>query len=221
MQTPITAKKLKDHFNYSWWKYALLLVLAIMGWSIFYTITSPKTPENKKIIVGVYSAGFDSNLSAYMQQLQEEQFPEMQQMEPMFILPDVQQGAMILTTRMASKQCDLYILPRQEFQSWASQGAFLPLETAMPELVAELKEAGVGLSRGYTSGKETSEEHLYGIPCRDLPSSLYYLWTDPTDMYISIFVHNGNDENVLHFTEAFVRDLLKEPPVNTETESSE
>ena len=47
MKTPITKKRIQDHFSYCWWKYALVILVSFMGWSIFYSITAYRPPEEK------------------------------------------------------------------------------------------------------------------------------------------------------------------------------
>lgn len=212
METPVTKKRLHDHFTYCWWKYGLLVILAFMGWSIIYSVTAYRPPEEKKVIVGVYSAGSDSTLAAYMQEVQRIHLPDMEKVEPMYILPDEAYGEMILMTRIAANECDIYVLPSAEFQNWASQGACQPLEEVMPELIADLEEAGISLSRARRLNSQIDEKHIYGIPCKDLPGADSMLWTDTSDMYICLFHDTGNDDNVIKFMDVFVRDLMNEPP---------
>lgn len=213
MQTPVTRKKLQDHFTYSWWKYGLLCILAFMGWSILYATTAYRSPQEKTIVLGVYSAGSETNAVTYMQQVQQIHLPDMEVVEPMYILPDQQYGDMILMTRVAGNDCDVYVLPTQQFQSWANQGACQPLDVVAPDLIAELEDGGISLSRGRRANGETGEKHIYGIPCRDLPGADHLLGMNTDDMYICVFHNTGNDENVLKFLGIFVRDLMNEPPV--------
>lgn len=212
METPMTTKRLQDHLGYCWWKYVLLVIISVLGWNIFYSVTAYRPPEEKKVIVGVYSAGSEQNLAAYMQQVQATHLPDMERVEPMYILPDEAYGDMILTTRIVANECDIYILPGAQFQNWAAQGAFMPLDEVLPGLESTLTEASVSLSRGRRTNNNTNEKHLYGIPCKDLPAAMNMLWTDTSDMYISVFHNTGNDENVLKFMDVFVRDLMVEPP---------
>ncbi|MBQ7850276.1 MAG: hypothetical protein IJ343_11170 [Clostridia bacterium] len=220
VQTPLTKKRIQDHLAYSWWKYGLLIIIAAMGWNIIYSMTEYRPPEEKKVIVGVYSAGSDTNLAAYMEKVQQTLLPEMEDVSPMYIMPDEAYGDMILTTRIVANECDIYILPGTQFQNWAAQGAFMPLDELLPELEAELTEAGVSLSRGRRQNTSTGEKHLYGIPCKDLPAAMEMLWTDTSDLYISVFHNTGNDENVLRFMDIFVRDLMKEPAPTAEPAST-
>lgn len=213
MKTPLTKQQVQNHFTYSWWKYALVILLSVMGWNIIYSMTAYRAPEEKKVVVGVYSAGSEGNLTGYMLDVQRIHMPDMEEMEAMYILPDETYGDMILTTRMVANECDIYILPGTQFQSWAGQGAFQPLEEVLPDLVSTLEDAGVSLSRGRRLNTDKNEKHLYGIPCKDLPGAMNMLYCDTSDMYICIFHSTENDENVYKFMDIFVRDLMNEPPV--------
>lgn len=212
MKTPVRQKQLKDHFTYAWWKYGLLVLLAVFGWSIIYTMTTAPVAEEKKVVVGVYSPGSEKNLAQYMQDVNLIHMPDMEQMTPMYILPDAAHGSMILLTRMAARDCDIYVLPGEEFQSWAAQGAFAELDLELPGLIADLEAAEISLSRGRRQNEATGEKHIYGIPCRDLPGALDVLYTDTSNMYICVFKQNENPDNVLKFMDIFVRDLLNPPP---------
>lgn len=210
MKTPLTKKRLTDHFTYAWWKYALVLLLAFTGWNLIYSMTQPRVPEEKKIIVGMYGMGTSYYLDDYMLEVQREHLPEMEDVSPMDIMPDETYGDMVLTTRIIANECDIYILPTTQFQNWAGQGGFQPLDEVLPELVADLEEAGISLSRGRRQNSETGEKHLYGIPLRDLPSAQKLLFTDTTDLYLCVFHKTGNDENVLKFADILVRDMMDE-----------
>ena len=213
MKTPITKEKLQNHFTYSLWKYALLAVAAIFGWNIIYSVTAYRPPEEKKVVLGVFSYGEDTNINAYMEQVRLDLMPDMEEMTAMYIMPDETYGEMILTTRVAARDCDMYVLPRTQFQNYAAQGAYMPLEEVLPDLIADLEAAGVSLSRGYRANDETGEKHQYAIPCADLPGMQNMLQCDTSDMYIGVFFSTGNDENVLKFFEQFIRDMMVEPTV--------
>ena len=81
--------------------------------------------------MGVYSASSDVNASDYMAQVQRIHMPDMEQMEAMYILPDQMYGDMILMTRVAARDCDIYVLPGEQFQTWAAKSSLL-----VPPLVA-------------------------------------------------------------------------------------
>lgn len=211
MKTPVTKEKLQNHLSYSWWKYALLALVAIFGWNLVYSMTAYRAPEEKKIILGVYSYGSEANINAYMAQVRQELLPEMEEMETMYIMPDQAYGDMILTTRFAARDCDIYVLPRAQFQGYAAQGAFMPLEEVLPDLIADLEATGVSLSRGNRTREDTGERHQYAVPCADLPGIQQMLQCDTSDMYVSICFSTGNDDNVIAFFDQFIRDMLLPP----------
>lgn len=214
MKTPITKEKIQNHITYSLWKYALLAVVAIFGWNIIYSMTAYRAPEEKKVVLGVYSYGSDTNINAYMEQIRVDLMPDMEEMFAQYIMPDATYGDMILSTRIAARECDIYVLPRSQFQGYAGQGAYMPLDTVLPDLIADLEAAGVSLSRGYRTNEETGEKHQYAIPCADLPGIAPMLQADTSDMYIGVFYETENNENVLKFFEQFIRDMMIKPEVN-------
>lgn len=215
MKTPVTKEKLRNHLTYSSWKYILLAALAIFGWNIVYSMTAYQPPEEKKIILGIYAYGDDVNITPYMEQLRQEILPDMEDVSAQYIIPDQTYGDMILMTRIMAQECDIYVMPRTQFQSFAAESAFMPLEEVLPELVADLEAAGISLSRGYRTADETGEKHQYGIPLADLPGMLPMLQCDTNDMYICVFFDTGNDENVLKFFDRFVRDMMVAPQTDT------
>jgi len=217
MKTPVTKEKFQNHIHYSLWKYALLALVAIFGWNLVYSVTEPQIPEEKKVIAGIFAYGEDERISAYTEKVRLEYMPDMEDISAQYIMPDEMYGDMILSTRVAARECDIYILPRAQFQSYAAQGAFMPLEEVLPELVTELEAQGISLSRGFRTNDELGEKHQYGIPMADLPSALPTLMCDTSDMYASIFFYTENDENVIKFFDRFIRDMLLEPAPVEET----
>ncbi len=211
MKTPVTKERIQNHLTYSLWKYVLLAVAAVFGWNIIYSVTAYRPPEEKKVVLGVYAYGEEERINTYMEEIRQELLPEMEEMNAIYIMPDETYGAMILSARIAARECDMYVLPREQFQSYAAQGAYMPLEEMLPDLVADLEAAGISLSRGYRTYEETGEKHLYAIPCAELPGMQSMLYTDVSDMYIGVFFSTGNDENVLTFFERFIRDMMVEP----------
>lgn len=209
MKTPLTRQRLRNHLTYGWWKYALLIGLAIFGWNLIYTVTRYRAPEEKKVTINLYVFGDQQALDAYMADVNVHLMPEMEQMDTLFTTMDDTYGDMILSTHLAAAEGDIYLLDRSRFQQSAVAGAFLPLED-QAELMAMLEEAGISLSQGWRTEAETGKKHLYGIPCAELPGMAAYVY-DPSDCYMSVLISNGNDENVLRFLEIFVSDLLAEP----------
>ena len=214
MKTPITREKIQHHLTYSSWKYILLIVAAVFGWNIIYSMTQYQPPEEKKIVMGIFSYGDEVNILPYTERIRAELMPDMEEISAQYIMPDEAYGDMILSARIAARECDIYVLPRTQFQNYAAQGGFMPLDEVLPDLIADLEAAGVSLSRGLRTNDELGEKHQYGIPLADLPGVMSMLMCDTRDMYICAFFDTGNDENVLKFLDQFVRDMMIEPVQN-------
>ncbi len=211
MKTPVTREKLRNHLTYSLWKYVLLAVAGILGWNLIYSATEYQPPDEKKIILCLYSYADPANLNLYMENVRLEQMSDMEDISVHVITPDDMYGDMVLSTRVAVRECDIYLLPRDQFQGYAAQGAFMPLEEVLPDLVADLEAAGVSLSRGYRANEQQDgEKHQYAIPCDDLPGLSAMLGLPTDDLYLAIFCSTGNDENVIEFFDIFVRDMMNE-----------
>ena len=107
MKTPVTHERLQNHLTYSWWKYVLMMVLVIFFWSILFTTTRYRPPEEKKVIVGVYGAGNQTALDAYMEDARQLLLPDMEEMNTQFIMSDETWGSSVLMTRMTARECDI------------------------------------------------------------------------------------------------------------------
>ena len=211
MKTPITKEKIQNHVHYSLWKYVLLAVIAIFGWNLIYSVTEYQPPDEKKVIFGVYAYGDEITMNEYMEQVRQTLMPDMEEMAVNIIMPDEMYGDMILSTRIAARDCDIYLLPRTQFQNYAAQGTFMPLDEVLPDLIAELESAGVSLSRGNRANEELGgEKHQYAIPAAAMTELQNMLMVDVSDMYLCVFFETGNDENVIKFFEQLVRDMMPE-----------
>ena len=215
MKTPVTRERLQNHLTYSWWKYVLMMVLVIFFWSILF-----RPPEEKKVIVGVYGAGNQTALDTYMEDVRQLLLPDMEEMNTQFIMSDETWGSSVLMTRMTARECDIYLLPKDLFQTYAQQGVFVALEETMPNLVSALESRGISLSRGWRTDSDTGEKHLFGIPCADLPYLDTFLYPTADSYYACIFRANGNEENVQAFFDYFIRDMLNEPPAEAAEEAA-
>lgn len=208
MKTPITQEKIKNHLTYASWKYILLIIVALFGWNLVYSVTEYQPPDEKKVIFGVYAFADEVGINSYMEQVRQTHMPDMEDMSASIIMPDEMYGDMILSTRIAARECDLYLLPRTQFQNYAAQGAFMPLDVVLPDLIAELEAADVSLSRGNRTNDELGEKHQYAIPTAAMTELQNMLLVDISDMYLCMFFETGNNENALKFFDHLVREML-------------
>ena len=79
-EMPVTMRKIRNHFQYSFWKYLLLIVIAMFGWNLIYTTTRYRSPENLK--VEFYAEGnvmASDALQELANQIHREVMPEMEE----------------------------------------------------------------------------------------------------------------------------------------------
>ncbi len=191
MKTPINATTLRQHWHYSWWKYVLIIAVSLLMWNLIYSMTAPRTPDDEKLDIYIYGFGNEETLQAYMRRIHEEHFPDLKEINAMFITED-EYGPMVLSTRIAAGEGNLYIFPRDTFQSYANQGVFIPLED-MEGVVEMCESAGLKLERGWRKNQETGERHLYGVPVSSFKSlrSIYA----SGEMYMCLRIMNPNEED--------------------------
>ena len=208
MKTPLNARNLKHHLAYSSWKYILVLAAGIFLVDLLFTVTAPRIPEDKKVDFEIFGFADSEALNAYMEKVRTDQMPDMESMSCIVNYPDDTYGAMVLMTRVAAQEGDLYLLPREDFLSFAANGAFLALENEA-SLMSVFNEAGLDLRRGWRTLSDSDETHLFGIPADMLPglSSLCFA----ENGFLTVLQAGGNTDNTLKFLEILCRDMIQPP----------
>ena len=217
MKTPVNKETLRQHLNYGWWKYAIIVLAAIFGWSLVYTMTAYRAPADKKVDFYVASGyGDQEALIAYMENVRQTEMSDMEEMGAVVLINDDTYFIMQLSTYIAAGEGDVYLLAAENFQSYASAGSLLPLEN-VPEVMDYVNAAGIDPGKGWRTESETRERHLYGIPARMLTGLDEYS-VPIEDAYLCVTVNNGNDENSLKFLGILVRDMFRAPETATPTD---
>lgn len=215
MKTPITAKRIRQHWQYNWWKYALLVCLTLLGWNLIYSTTAYRPPQDKVVDVYLYGYDMDGGMQAYLDGVRAEEMSDMEQMDWVVITPDDTYGSMVLSTRVAANEGEIYILPKSFFQNYATQGWFLALED-VEGLVETLEGEGVNLERSWRMNTETGERHLYGVPLSALPGLAAHV-ACTEEFWVCVSVTGQNDENAVKLLQILVRDMLEAPETPAET----
>jgi hypothetical protein len=200
--------------TYSTWKYALMAACVIFGWSLIYTTTAYRSPQNKRVDVYIQSNTASSELiEAFLEPIWKETIPEMETVNGVSMSTiDDYTTSMQLMTYMAAGEGDIYFLTEQYFKSFAPNGSFLELD----DLVANgvIQADGVELSKGYVAYVEEYDDndrpvktsrHLYGIPLDSFYGFMSGMQLDNRGLYAVISVNNQNDENVIPFFNALLQ----------------
>ena len=210
MKTPITKARLIQHWTYSWWKYVLLVALCLFGWNIVFTTTEYRPPEDKKVMTYIYAAGEEPAFKAYLDAVHEAEMSDMEQVGAYFMMLDETYGDMQLMTYMAAGEGDLYILPKEKYQSQAGQAFFVPLED-QPGIDAMTEQYPNVMERAWRKGGEDTDgqRHLYGLPLSAMPGFARYLYTGANEYYLCMAVNNQNDENTMKLLQILMRDMAQ------------
>ncbi|MBR3107339.1 MAG: hypothetical protein IKH30_09175 [Clostridia bacterium] len=213
IKTPVNQETLKHHISYNTWKYVVMAVCVVMGWSLIYTTTAYRSPQDKRIDVYIQSnIGSQQMIDAFLEPVWKQTVPEMETVSSV-VLTDVDDytTTMQLMAYMAAGEADIYFLSEQYFKSYASQGGFLPLE----DLVADgtISVDDVDLSKGYVAFVEEydndglpvkTSQHLFGIPLESFYGFMNGMQIDNRGMYAVITINNQNDANVIPFFNALL-----------------
>ena len=207
MKTPVTGRKIREKLTYSWWKYALVIVLGAFAVNLHYTVSTYRPPADKKIDLYMLGTIDDDGMRDYVNRVHETRMPDMEEMSVLLLTKDSDYGNMQLTTFVGAGEGDVYLLPRDEFVTLAASGAWEPLED-VPEITSLFTERDLNIQSGWRTDNGTGETHLYGIPVSRLPGLKKYVLTD--NAYLSILVTGGNRENCLRFLRILCEDMMEE-----------
>ncbi len=208
MKTPLNASALKQHLTYNWWKYILVAILSFGLIDLLYSITAYRAPAEKTVEFYVYGLCNSDALETYMNRIHEEEMDDMEILSFQQLTPDEAYGPMQLMTYLSAGEGDLYLLPRDDFVSYAASGALVPLENDQ-ELISCFDENNVSLQSGWRKDTDSGETHLYGIPQSKLPG--LYDYAVAKDGFLCVIVTGGNIDNTLRFLRILSRDMISAP----------
>lgn len=191
LNMPITKRKIRNHFQYSFWKYLLLIVIAVFGWNLIYTTTRYRSPENLKIeFFAEGGIAAQEPLQALADLIHRNVMPEMEEVTATVVTFDDTYGDMQLVVWVSAGQGDVYLLSRERFLSMAGNEAMLDLGPLVES--GTLHTEGIDLDKGYATVADTGRRVLAGIPADSLTGlNDYGLTTD--GMVLSILANNKND----------------------------
>ncbi len=214
LKTPVNKSTVQNHLTYSFWKYLVMGVCVVMGWSLIYTTTAYRSPQNKRIDLYVQSSTTSSELiDKFIEPVWKAIVPDMESVSSVVLMPlDDYTTTMQLMAYMAAGDGDIYFCTEQTFKSYAAQGSFLELEELVKS--GQIDPGDADLSKGYVAYVEEYDDqgravktsrHLYGIPLDSFYGFMGGMQLDNRGMYAVITVNNQNDENVIPFFSALLQ----------------
>ena len=213
IKTPLTSEKIRNHFAYGYWKYLILIVVAVAGWNLIYQTTQYRPPEDKRIDFYVASNTMDSDaMEAWLTDVRKTAFPDLELMEAYTVMTgtDDPYAQMQLSTFIMAGEGDVYLLDAERFKSYASQGAMATLDNYVAD--GSLKVDGLDVSVGYVTISDTGERHLLGIPADKLYGLVNHFGIDCRGMVLCVMVRSGNENNAVKFIDYLIQNMQEPAP---------
>ena len=204
-------EKIRNHLAYDFWKYLLLVAGIWFGVDLLFTSTAYRSPQDKRVDIEIMSATVTDDLMAsFFQPLWQEAVPEMELVEGSILTPmsdEDMYSDMVLLTRLAAADGDIYMLPMSKFKSLATQGWFLVLDELVEDGTINAEGLSLDSCRLTVVNEETqtAQTHLYGIPTDTLYGFMDGLQYDNRGNVMAIVVNNGNDDAVIRFFNALLQ----------------
>lgn len=201
---PITRRKIQSHFQYGFWKYLVLAMLAVFGWNLLYTTTRYRPPETAKVeFFAEGNSAAEAEVQALADRIHANVMPEMEEVSSTVVTFDEMYGDMQLTVWVSAGQGDVYLVDKARFQTLGTSEALLDLTPYLDS--GALKAGGIDLSGGYVTGEDGGAPALLGIPADSLTGLMQYGLTGE-GMVLCLLVNGGNDEYAVKFLNALIAD---------------
>ncbi|MFO7296631.1 MAG: hypothetical protein C0P72_011510 [Clostridia bacterium] len=202
----INRETLRNHLHYDWWKYVVGIVVTAMLWNLVSTMLRPQTPPDKKVDIVLVGDYMLEEKAKPISQRMLEDFPELLEINFLNIPlggnidPEIEMaGRQKLAAMMMVQEGDIYVLSRQEYETFAKQGAFMPLDEYIDDEMTkyisleELEEYKLSVQ---DENFQDNQPHVYGIPLKGIT-----LFDDTgynvEDKVMSIMVHSKNKEKAV------------------------
>ena len=215
VRMPITKAKIKNHFQYSLWKYLVLVAVSVLLWNFLFTITRYRTPGTLKVEFfadGYSDADADAAMDSLLHTIHMEALPEMEEITYSRLVIDSVYGDMQLMVWAGAGQGDVYLLFQDRFTNLAKGSAMLDLQPFIDQKL--LHTEGMDLRRGKIRNDETGQMIQYGIPADSL-AGLAPCGGATEGAMLSVLAASGNKANALRFLDYLLTHLLEDEPAES------
>lgn len=218
VDTKITKYKLKQHWYYCWWKYALAAVIIVFGWNLLYSVTRYRPPAEKRLYVYMISNIADSDKStAYLENFRQEYIPETEEVYAYTMMDDESTLVYQMATYTAAGEGDIYILTKSVFENYTALGAFVDLGEYIAS--GELQLGDLDISQGYISYKEELDDDTvqtvsgqFAIPLRNFYGLMDEMNLDNRELYMCLSVSCKNIDGAMKLINYLTENNVKEAP---------
>jgi len=207
----ISSDRVRNHFSYSWWKYLLLVIAAVMGWNIIYSTTAYKPPADKRMTVYFVTHSIDSENTAVIREKILENDPNLEEATVVSITytdSDNYYGNLQLTTYMGSGEGDIYIVDRSVFEMLMPGGGFVMMDEYLENGRVNLQGADASSCYGVD---EDGISGIMGVPLAEL-YGLLDLGIDNRDLVLLVMGFSGNQDGALNVINWLFEEMKTEKP---------
>lgn len=211
VDTRLNGNRIRNHFAYNAWKYALMAVLVFFVWDLTYNATAYRPPADKKLDVYFVVSGAD--VDGMYKDLEADllaAFPELEEINYLYIGlggDEDYASSMQFTTYIAAAQGDLFLLPRDRFLAFAKEvpedNLLLPLDEYIAEGTIDL--GGMDVERG-----------TYQDAVRGIPTSTLYGFVDygivPQSLFLCIPSYSKNQDGAAKMIDFLIGRMQTEKP---------
>lgn len=198
-------EKIRNHFTYSWWIYALVLVFAIFGWNLIYTTTRYQSPEYLKVEFYYTGSRMDApkDINDLMDQLHQELFADMEEVTFLeLVVDDDYYGSMTIVLKTMNGEGDVFLMNKNSF---LTHGGSVMTDLGPYVESGEIIPGDIDLCSGYITD-ENGETKLYGIPASHLKGfGEYGLAVD--GYYLCIPLVCGNTPKAVELVNYFLAEM--------------
>lgn len=211
IRTQLSKERIKTHFTYSSWKYIAVVLAAVFGWNLLYTMTAYRSPEHLRVDVYVQSGtAIDEVVEAFFKPVWDECVPDMETVDAVILTSSAAEDAyanMQLSVYIMAGEGDIYILNTADFKNYAAQGAFIDLTPYVENGMLNID--GIDTSAGYVAtvdidGIPTGEKQFFGIPAYTLDGMKSKAGIYNSDLVIAVTGFSHNEENVVKFLNGMI-----------------
>jgi len=192
-ETKITVQRIRHHFNYSWWKYALMACLVVFGWNLVYTSSAYRPPRDKRLDITFVSHPMPEDFTGWVKDETLARYPDIEDANITSIVltpEDSYYGTMQMTTYIGAGEGDVYVLPKEQFDSLVQNMAFVPLNNAIADGTIALD--GMDTASGIRTDEE-GQTAVFGIPLDSLYGFMEH-GIDNRGLYAVVMSYSPNQE---------------------------
>ncbi|MCL1965129.1 MAG: hypothetical protein FWF69_08735 [Firmicutes bacterium] len=209
--TRITKERIRNHFTYSLWKYALLAVFAIFGWNLIYSSTAYRAPKDKRLDVYFVTYSLPDETTKWIREQILAMYPQLEDAACVSIVytgEDNYYGSVQISTYIGAGEGDVYLLTAERFDALKGEGVFLNLDGAIDSGEIDLRGIDAGRCAVAVEG---GGRGICGIPAE----SLYGLMdrgVDNRDLVICVMAYSGNQGTAVRFVDWLIEAMHAPKP---------